>query len=165
MFIIDTCFWNHIRELFETIEIDLRPLIQQLNWGFTDALMKEYQNYELDKFISLESGVMFPITERTFSDILQKNPTIKELDLSDQTIYVSAIRLDLIVLSDDGELIMECLGTNIKAFRLPSFMLFLAESGKIKKKEVKQALNFWKLHNLYKLSELKKWETYLMKIQ
>jgi hypothetical protein len=165
MFIVDTCFWLHLQDLYAEIKFDIRTIIQKFQWGYSELLKTEYFHFHLDQFIPMDSGYIFPLNTNSLSNYQAKYPAIQELDDADQSIFILGKRDDHIVLTDDSELLMECLGNNIQALRLGPFLLFLAKHGFLSKNPVFKLLKHWETRGTYQKRDLNRWKKDLNLVQ
>lgn len=164
LYLIDTCFWKHCEFLFEKTKIDLRIVLQNLRWGYTNQIKKEYLNYNLQKFIPLKSGYLIPISDEEIDHNQIRKPFIKIFDLPDQTLAFVAERDNAVLLTDDSDLLFEVLSWGINCYRLPVYCLKLVEIGLIKKKTVAQSLRFWEENGLYEKQDIRNWKSNLQQI-
>jgi hypothetical protein len=162
--IIDTCFWSHVKELFDSEKIDLRPVILQFNWEITEAIKKEIKNLKVDKFAPIIDAHIFPISNSELDHLLQKYPTVDHFDVADQTIILIGMREKPIISTDDGELLLECQALDLQAFRLPIFMLNLVRAGIIEKKVINSAIRYWIKSGSYKVTQLNQLKKELQKL-
>ncbi len=68
------------------------------------------------------------------------------------------------LLSDDGGLLMEIKSWGLTGFRLPSFSIWLVQSGFVRKNTGAQMLRFWEKNGLYEKREIKRWKSELQHI-
>ncbi|WP_457556950.1 hypothetical protein [Candidatus Harpocratesius sp.] len=164
LFLIDTCFWLHIQHILLEIKIDLRDVLRHFRWGYTKQIVEEYHNYHLQKFIPIEDGFRIPLSQKEIISFQKQFPFINEFDLPDQTLAFCAKRDGAILLSDDGGLLMEIKSWGLVGFRLPSFCIWLIQSGYIRKNIGAQLLRFWEKNGLYQKREIKRWKKALQHI-
>ncbi len=166
MFLLtDTCFWTHLKDLSENVDIDLKPILNKFRWGFTEEVQTELSRQKLFPFVPVDQAFIVPINEQELSRLRKKAPLIEEFDLADQTLIVSAERDNSIVLTDDGELFMQLLALNMKTLSLPLFCLALVKWDFIEKRVVSRALRYWEDTGRYASKDIKKWKTILQQIQ
>lgn len=122
-----------ISNTFFEIKIDLRDVLIHFRWGYTEQIVEEYHNYHLQKFIPIEDGFRIPLSQKEIISFQKQFPFINEFDLPEQTLAFCAKRDGAILLSDDGELLMEIKSWGLVGFRLPSFCIWLIQSGFIRK--------------------------------
>ena len=79
--LIDTCFWSHSEELFNTKILDLREILNSFRWGFTEEVQKEIQYHNLEKYVPKDTGLLIPISKNEINQFQKRYPTIKEFDL------------------------------------------------------------------------------------
>jgi hypothetical protein len=135
-----------------------------MRWGYTNQIKAEYLNYNLQKFIPLQTGYMIPVSDEEINRNQQRKPFMKEFDVPDQTLAYIAERDHAVLLTDDSDLLFEVLSWGLPCYRLPVFCLTLATNGLIKKKTVAQALRFWEEYGLYDKRDIKSWKSVLQKI-
>ena len=127
----------------------------------TEAVKKEIVHYELDNFLEISEFMIFPLEQKDFTRAYSKNSLIKELDEADQSIWIvsdSNRDQDMLVLTDDGALTLECYLSDIKSFRLPVFLLFLLENDLISKNRVHKCLKYWNKVGRYSQKHIKRWK-------
>jgi len=165
MFLLtDTCFWTHLKELSDNVDIDLRPVLNKFRWGFTDEVQTELSHQKLFPFVPVDQAFIVPIVEDELLFFKKKAPLIEEFDLADQTLIVSAERDNSIVLTDDGELFMQLLAMNLEAFSLPLFCLAMVKWDIIEKRVVSRALRYWEEKGRYVIKDIKKGKIILQQI-
>ena len=154
LFLTDTCFWDHAKELATEGLLDIRPIMQKFRWGYPKSVWDEIIHWELDDFVPRECAMIVPIIQselETFSN----EAGIAYLDLADQEIVYSAKKDGFAVLSDDGGLVMECQGLAIEVLRLPDFIIFLVHNSMLEKREATRCIKFWEKSGRYALKYLK----------
>ena len=161
----DTCFWSHTKEIYDSLSLDIRLLLSEFKWGMTNAVEQEIIYHKLDKFLPNDQMLKIPITESEIDHFIGKYPSLSEFDLADQTLIVVGKRDEGIILTDDGDLFVQCQIFNIKALLLPQFLLFLVQNGNLKKTEVYRCIRFWEQKHRYKVRDLKKWSKILSEIK
>lgn len=154
----------HLKELYESLKLDLRPLFSDFRWGITAEIEKELEHYQLGSFFSWRQGYQVPVSEQEIDHFQQMFPTIKEYDLADQTLLIVGKRDHAIILTDDGGLYLECQAMGIRTLLLAQFLLALARDGALEKSEVYRALRFWESVGRYPKREIKKWYKILAEI-
>ncbi len=92
----------------------------------------------------------------------QKIPTyLLKLDVPDQSLWAAAHHYqkeEYAILTDDGELLMECQIASIRALRLPSFLLLMVREGLLKKNNVSKCFRFWHNCTHFKKKDLCRWK-------
>lgn len=161
IYIIDTCFWAHLQILWNKGKIDLRPILEQYQWGITKEIEKEIDHFQLSEFIPMVQAQRIPITEKEWSAFWAKYPYLDSLDKTDQSIILIAIRDSDCILTDDNGIFLEAQALGIPVFLLPLFVINQAKIGVMPKKEAKKCLVFWNQNNLYSQRELKRWKSSL----
>ena len=140
IFLVDTCFLSHVRELYIELKYDLRPIINIFRWGFTDEVRFELEHRGMItqgvSFICSKDAFRIPVREEEIGKARAKYPTISHFDLADQTLIIAGLRDNCVILTDDGELFLECLALGIQVLRLPHFFLFLVKNYFIDKYKV-----------------------------
>lgn len=160
----DTCFWNHVKEIFDSLSIDLRIPLFEIKCGMTKAVEEEIIFHRLDSFVPINQMFKIPVSEQEINDFLRKYPSLSEFDYPDQTLIVVGRRDNAIILTDDGELFIQCQALNIYVLLLPQFLLFLVNKSIFKKTEVYRCIRFWEENGRYKARDLKKWSKILAEI-
>ncbi|MHA1521947.1 MAG: hypothetical protein ACTSRK_17360 [Promethearchaeota archaeon] len=163
-FLLDTCALNHCRELQEHDLLDLREIFGQFRIGITNAIVKEWENYELSRFFALSNCSLLPVSDQDLDEMISRFPFFRDFDVADQTLLFVTTQESSIIISDDGGLNAAALSIGKKAIFLPDFCIFLVEKGLISKNEVRGALKFWEKVHRYRLSEIKRWPISLNRI-
>jgi hypothetical protein len=164
LFLIDTCFWNNIQSLYNQNKQDFRPLLTEFRWGFTPQVKIELQHFKLWDFINSQEAFSIPISDKELIKMQQNHPTIVELDLADQELYLAALRDKFAVLTDDRALFFELFASHLPAMSLPDFLLFLIKNNRLDKRECYRSLRFWEKQRTYKKKTLKRIKSELEKI-
>lgn len=154
--IIDICFFNHIRELSELRVYDFKPLIKQITWGYTPQLLTEYLNYDIFSYIPRKDGSLIHVTKTEIQNLEKKDPLLKMLDIADRSQLVAGKRDNVIILTDDDDLLIECIALNIPAFSLPAFCLILVENSMLTKKECYRILHYFEQNGWFAVKLIKK---------
>jgi len=157
----DTCFLSHIRLLAEDNIYDFRKLWTKFRWGITPDIQKELKHFNLFAFFPKFDPYIIPISNDEISDLCIQFPTLTHFDRADQSLIAVALREDAIILTDDGDLLMECITIGITAMSLPVFCLNLVKNNLMSKTECYHLLKFWELHHHYTKKELKRWKNQL----
>ena len=90
------------------------------------------------------------------------------MDLADQSIWIAGYmdkKNEYLILTDDGELLLECQISNINAMRLPSFLIFLCKSDILSKNQVIKCIKYWEKKGRFGKKDLKKWREELLKLR
>lgn len=164
LFLIDTCFWNHISFLYDQNILDLRQVLENFRLGLTNLVKTEIKRYQLHKFVPLEQILIIPIEE---SDFTKKYKDITYLDKEDQSLIIAYDKFkkeNPLILTDDGGLFSECLQTNRTALLLPLFILSLVRQNLLSKNKAAKCLRFWEKTGAYKRKEIKIWKLELQKV-
>jgi hypothetical protein len=161
----DTCFLIHTRELCEIGKIDFRPILSQFRLGITDYLLTEFEHFEVLDFFQANQFNKVPISESDILKFLHSHPFLDNLDRADQSLLLEAKNTSNIILSDDGELILEARALNIDCYMLPQFGLSLVRNSLISKNILSKALKFWENVHRYALKDLKNWSRELQEIR
>ncbi|MHA1651508.1 MAG: hypothetical protein ACTSYB_15060 [Candidatus Helarchaeota archaeon] len=158
----DTCFLSHIRLLAEDNIYDFRKLWTKFRWGITSDIQKELKHFNLFAFFANKLYIyIIPISNDEISDLCIQFPTLTHFDRADQSLIAVALREDAIILTDDGDLLMECITIGISAMSLPVFCLNLVKNNLMSKTECYHLLKFWEVHHHYTQKELKRWKNQL----
>ena len=157
-FIIDTCFWLHVKEIYLKLNIDLRTIICRFKWGFPESIVKELEHYQELSWIPMDSAYIFPISEAEYDQAIQKYPFLTVLDRPDQEIILISHREDAIILSDDGEINITAKILQIKSFPLPYFLLFLKHHHYCDKTIINSIFRFWMKIHRYGERNLSRWK-------
>ena len=164
IFLIDTCFWSHIKDLYDSNIIDLYPIINQFKWGLTEEIKKEIMHFRLDQYIHLNDAYSIPVSKTELENYQKIYFPIKNFDIADQTLIIAGKRDNLTVLTDDGALYMECLAQKIDSFLLPNFSIILVKYGDLEKNSMFKMLRFWEKTKRYSKLQLKRWKSLLQSI-
>lgn len=160
LLLLDTCFCSHCEELFLNDIFDIRPLLLKFKIAITNYGKKELMHFGLNKFLNLED-ILIIDTETLNLEIYRKNNEfIDALDKPDQLLWIIAYKNkeeDYIVLTDDGELLLNCQISKLSAMRLPTFLIFLGKLNYLSKNQIAKCLKFWEKIGRFKKQELKKW--------
>jgi len=159
--LLDTCFCLHCEELYSNNIFDIRPLLKNFFLATTEAVKEELIHYKLNKFLPISEFVLFPLEFEDILKIKDDNALVNELDNADQTLWIvgeNNKKDEIIILTDDGALLIECQIANIQALRLPSFLLFLLRNEEISKNDVYKCLRFWSKVGRYSQHDLKHWK-------
>jgi len=162
--IIDTCSWNRIKDLSDSKIFDLRPIIAQFQCGITEEVQKELEYYHLTSFVGEESTEIIPISSRELNIFRTKYPFLTSLDLADQTLIIVGLRDESVIITEDGELFMGCIGMKVNALRLPMLLLMLTRDGIIPKNQCARIIRYWEEQCRYKQKDIKLWKSELQKI-
>lgn len=165
LFLTDTCFWSHVKELYDDETIDLRPTLNLFRWGITEAVKSEINRRQLGHFIPFDKATLITLSEEELNVTRKQVQTLSEFDLADQTLIVAGLRDKSVVLTDDGELYMECIVLNIDTMLLPQFCLSLVKNGAMDKTIIFKALRFWESTGKYSKKFIKKWKETLREIR
>jgi hypothetical protein len=160
----DTCFWTHVKDLHDHLQLDLRPVLNKFRWGTTKAIQNEIQTRYMAGFFHAEQGFLVPVSDVEITSTRRKMPTIEELDFEDQTLIVAAIRENGTILTDDIGLYLECITSKLDALLLPHFCLRMARDGILDKNVVYQMLRFWDQTGRFAARFIKKWKKELQAI-
>jgi hypothetical protein len=163
--LIDACFWSHSKQLFDANILDIRKYILAFRWGYTLAVQQEIEHFELDDFIRADNAIMFPVSASERQHTFKLAPSITELDDADQELIIACRRERGLILSDDGEFLMECAALGLPTISLPVFLLKLVENGDMDKRTVSRCLKFWEENHRFKLKQLAWWKKELQSIQ
>ena len=154
MFLIDTCFCSHLKEIYDQEKIDLRSYLFNFPLGITEDLRKELEHFDLFEFIPFDKFYLISYSTSDFSNFQIDHVIIKNFDLADQGLLFLGKRDNGIILSDDYDLMVEASTLGLKVLRLPSFCLYLFKENILPKKIFNQILHFWDINHLYSLKEL-----------
>lgn len=163
--LIDTCFWSHAKDLHDGGIIDTREFLDTFRWGYSPAVQKEIQHFKLGDFARADKAIVFPVSTEERKVFEKRSPTAASLDDADQELIIASQREHGMILSDDGEFLMECAAMNVPAISLPVFLLRLVEQGSMDKRSVARCLKFWEDQNRYKKKQIARWRKELQGIQ
>ncbi len=161
----DTCFWSHAKQLHDAKVLDMREHIAAFRWGYTLAVQKEIKHFELDDFVRADRAIMFPVSAGERQNARTQAPSITELDDADQELIIACRRERGLILSDDGEFLMECAALDLPAISLPVLLLKLVENGTMDKRTVARCFKFWEDNHRFKLKQLARWKKELQSIR
>ena len=154
-----------MKDLLDNEIIDLRSILNLFDWGITDEVHLEIDSQQLDNFFPIDQATIVAVSIDDIEDLRRHVPTLSEFDMADQSLITAALRDEHAILTDDGELYMECLALGIITMRLPQFCLSLAIKGMMDKTNVFQALCFWENVGRYSKKLIKKWKNELNEIR
>ena len=112
LLLIDTCFSNHVRELHVVEFIDLRIILNDFRWGYTPSVLEEIEYYDLGTFIDKDNAILLQVPPSEINDRIQEDHLFSSFDRADQELFCACRREDALLLSDDGELLMESISMN-----------------------------------------------------
>ncbi|NMC05827.1 MAG: hypothetical protein GYA24_11475 [Candidatus Lokiarchaeota archaeon] len=164
LLLIDTCFWNHCKEIQEAHVWDFRDLLPRFRWGYTSAVLEEIKHYYLDNFVPVDNAMLVPASSNEIDSLKRFDPVISEFDLADQSLLVAGRRERGLVLTDDGPLELECMALDITTFRLPGFMLKLIQDDLLEKTIFNRCWRLWEKTGRYRKVDLKKWHAVVQEI-
>jgi hypothetical protein len=164
LFAIDCCAWIHIQDIFINLHFDLRPMIQNYKWGFTNAVQIELVNFHQETFVPFADANLIPVESKELERYLVKNPFLKEFDVADQTLLYTSKRDNNIVVTDDGGLYIEAQAAKIATFNLPQFCLYLVRDGSLERKKLNPILTYWEKKKCYRQKWIQKYREELNKL-
>jgi hypothetical protein len=165
LLLIDTCFWNHSKEVHEAGIWDFREMLPRFRWGYTSAVLEEIKHHKLDSFVPVGRAMLIPATADEIDSLKRFDPVLSEFDFADQSLLVAGRREQGLVLTDDGPLELECIALDIATFRLPGFMLKLVQDGLLIKTIFNRCLRLWEETGRYRKGDMKKWHAALQRIK
>jgi rRNA-processing protein FCF1 len=165
IFITDTCFWRHIRDIQEDIGIDLRPFVFRVQWGLTEQVLQELQRFQIAQEYLEQNYLVVPVSSIELRQIRKKYEFLTDFDEPDQTLFLSAVRDGNIVLTDDRDLYRACLSIGVKSLLLPQFCLALVLEGVMDKRSVHRIIRHWENRGRFKKKELARIKEELQKIR
>ncbi len=163
-FILDTCFMNHCRELNAQDVLDIKPILAEFSLAITQEVKKEILHYGINNFMGIDNFIILPVSHDDYHNFHLKNEFLSDLDKADQSIWIAGMKnreKNYLILSDDGQLVNECQLYQIKALRLPSFLIFLAKNDIIEKNTIYKCLKFWESVGRFNKHDLKAWKEIL----
>jgi len=161
----DTCFWSHAKSLHDGGILDARVYLATFRWGYTPAVQKEIKHFKLDDYARADTAIVFPVSKDERQAFAKQSPAATDLDDADQELIITCQREQGLILSDDGEFLMECAAIGVRAISLPVFFLKLVESGDLDKRSVARCLKFWEDQHRFKLKQLARWRKGLQEIK
>ena len=150
-----------MQDITEAQIFDFRQLWVKFRWGITTDIQKESDHFKILDFFPRVDAYLIPVNSSEIDIILNQFPTLSHFDRADQSLLTAAIREKGIVLTDDGDLLIECITLGIHAMSLPVFCLDLVKSGELSKREYYHLHVFWETHHRYAKKDLKRWKTQL----
>jgi len=157
----DTCFLSHMQDITEAQIYDFRGLWSQFRWGITPDIEKELDHYNIFDFFPKIDAYIIPVNANEIANTFNRYPTLSHFDRADQSLITAAIQENGIVLTDDGDLLIECITIGIRAMSLPVFCLDLVKTELLSKREYYQLLVFWETHHRYAKKDLRRWKKQL----
>lgn len=157
----DTCFLSHMRDLAEDHIYDFHELWASFRWGITLAIQNEVEHFNIFDFFSKAEAYIVPVSNNEIANTLTRYPILTHFDRADQSLITVALREDGIILTDDGDLLMECIAMGLQAMSLPVFCLDLVKSDLLSKTECYHLLKFWEIHHRYAKKDLNRWKKQL----
>ncbi len=136
MIILDTCSWLKIQLIHTQLKIDLRSILQECAILLTHPLNKEI-NYYLKDYIDTTFFQIYPIK----SDKLEELSDL-EFDEADLSIIILAQEMDILVITEDGSLLMFLINLGKKAIQISEFFLTLLNLNRINKRVCYNLLKF-----------------------
>ncbi|NMC07277.1 MAG: hypothetical protein GYA24_18815 [Candidatus Lokiarchaeota archaeon] len=163
--LIDTCFWSHAKDLHDGGIIDIRQELGAFRWGYSPAVQKEIQHFKLGDFARADKAIVFPVSKEERQALAKHSPAAASLDDADQELIIACQREHGLILSDDGEFLMECAAMGVPAISLPVFLLRLVETRVMDKRSASRCLKYWEEQSLVKKKQLARWRKELQGIQ
>ena len=165
IFLTDTCFWRHFRDIQDDIDIDLRPFVFRVQWGLTNEVLLELNRFQIPQEYLQREYMLVPVSPNELSKTRQKYDFLKDFDEADQTLFISGLRDGNIILTDDRELYRACLSIGIKTLLLPQFCLSLVKEGVMDKRSVNRIIRHWETRKRFKKKELARIKQELQEIR
>ncbi|MHA1266844.1 MAG: hypothetical protein ACTSRS_16525 [Candidatus Helarchaeota archaeon] len=159
MFILDTCSWLKIQLIHQELKIDLRDILQKCAILLTHQLNDEI-NYYLKDFIDTTFFPILPVN-RT---LLEKFTDL-EFDEADLSIIVLAQEKDILVITEDGALLMFLINLGQKSIQISEFFLTLLKFNRIDKRICYNLLKFLRERKNIKAKKYKKLRAQLQKFR
>lgn len=160
-FLMDTCTWMHLFELYVEKQYDFRGLLSDFKWGLTEEVKEEIIHFQIDEYVKLDEAYVFPITLIEFEQFQKMYPSIVELDKADQTLLLIGKREEQPIITDDTDLFLEAKSMGLECYLLPLFILKMVEQAIISKKDGRKILKYWEDNKNYVFSDIKKWKASL----
>jgi hypothetical protein len=164
LILTDTCFWTHVKDVYDSLQIDLREVLDNFRWGTTKAIQAEIEARKLTGFFHVDQGYLIPVSDVEIATMIRMVPMIAEFDYEDQTLIVAAIREKATVLTDDGALFLECQALSLETMQLPHFCLQLTKASLLDKTSVYQMLRHWNDTSRFASRFIKRWKKDLQAI-
>ena len=161
----DTCFWSHSKEIHDAGILDIREILLEYRWGYTPSVQEEINYWGLDDFIKESIAIMFPVSQKEIQSLTSQDPLLESLDQADQELLIACRRESGLILSDDGELLMEATAAVLPALSLPVFILKNTEEGTIEKRMMARCLKLWEDKHRYKKKQISRWGKELQEIR
>jgi predicted nuclease of predicted toxin-antitoxin system len=153
-----------MKDITESQIYDFRQLWGKFRWGITPDIQRELDHHKIFDFFPLSDAYIIPATNSEIEHNINQFPTLSHFDRADQSIITAAIRENGIILTDDGDLLIECITLGIHAMSLPVFCLDLVKNSELSKRECYHLLIFWETHHRYAKKDLKRWKTQLQSL-
>jgi hypothetical protein len=155
--LVDTCFWSHVKELSDDNIIDLRPKMRIFKWGMTEPVRTELNKHKLNFFVPMDDAFIIPLPSTEKEAFIKDHIEIKGFDKPDQTLIVAGNRDRSTILTDDGDLFMECQSLKIGVMRLPVFCLLLYQENILQKAQISKLFQYWEQNGRYSKRNLNNW--------
>ncbi len=149
----DTCVLRRIRDIFERIHLDLRDILYQFKWIFTDELEIEYKNYQLDDFFEI-TGIYVPLSESERISFIDKY-LLDTFDPADQDLLLLGLRDEIVIVTDDRDLFLQGSALNLQIFFLWTFMFKLVDTKLLTKNNLHKCYKVWEKDRRYSKQTLK----------
>ncbi len=147
-----------MRDISEAKIYDFCELWSKFRWGITPDIQEELDHFKVFEFFPITSAYIIPVSNNEIATTLANHPILRNFDQADQSLIIAAIREDGIILTDDGDLLMECIALGLHAMSLPVFCIGLVKSELLSKTECYHLLMFWETHHRYAKKDLKRWK-------
>jgi len=159
MIIVDTCSWLKIQLIYDKLKVDLRNMFQEFEILSTHQLNDELKYY-LKEFIDSTIFQIHPINQ----DDMDQFKTLG-FDLADASIIILSKEKKAFVITEDGELLVFLINSNIKAIQLAEFFLALLNLDKIEKRECYNLIKFLREQKNIKENKHKKLKAKLQELR
>ncbi|WP_457556465.1 hypothetical protein [Candidatus Harpocratesius sp.] len=149
----DTCSLLRIRNIFNKLHVDLRPILEDFRIVWTNELMNEYSNYNLENFFNFPF-IFIPLTEEERNSKISKY-LLEPFDSADQDLVIIGLRDKVTIVTDDRDLFYQSTILKIPTFQLWSFCLRLVKENQLTKNKFHKCWKLWEIEKRYDKSTLK----------
>jgi hypothetical protein len=149
----DTCSFLRIQNIYQKLNLDIRPVLNDFRIVVTDELKKEYTNFRLDKFFK-NDFIEIPLSESERNAKISKY-LLESFDSADQDLAIIGLRDEVTIVTDDRDLFYQCTFLKIPTFQLWSYCIDLVKENLLTKNEFHKCWKLWEAEKRYPKTILK----------